>query len=67
MADERTPAPDSGPAGAPAGRNPIVVEGESTEVRAAEGEPSPSEAPANFASTDAPQAPADTAPPEAPA
>ena len=67
MADEATPASESGPAGAPAGRTPIVIEGEATEVRAAEGEPSPSEAPADFASTDPPQAPADMAPPEAPA
>jgi hypothetical protein len=67
MADEATPAPESGPAGAPAGRTRIVIEGEATEVRAAEGEPSPSEAPADFASTDPPQARADMAPPEAPA
>jgi hypothetical protein len=70
MADEATPAPESGPAGAPPGRTPIVIEGEAMEVRAAEGEPSPSETPADFASTDAPQAPADMAaaeaPPEAP-
>ena len=66
MADEATPAPESGPAGAPAGRTPIVIEGEATEVRAAEGEPSPSETPADFASTDAPQAPADMAAAEAP-
>ena len=65
MADEATPASESGPAGAPAGRTRIVIEGEATEVRAAEGEPSPSEAPADFASTDPPQAPADMAPPEA--
>jgi hypothetical protein len=65
MADEATPAPESGPAGAPAGRTRIVIEGEAAEVRAAEGEPSPSEAPADFASTDPPQAPADMAPPEA--
>src|ERR1700691_6058411 len=65
MADEATPAPESRPAGAPAGRTRIVIEGEATEVRAAEGEPSPSEAPADFASTDPPQAPADMAPPEA--
>ena len=64
MADEATPASESGPAGAPAGRTPIVIEGEATEVRAAEGEPSPSEAPPDFASTAAPQAPADMAPPE---
>ncbi|MFZ0206939.1 MAG: hypothetical protein WAL59_12625, partial [Roseiarcus sp.] len=67
MADEATPASESGPAGAPAGRTPIVIEGEATEVRAAEGEPSPSEAPTDFASTDTPQAPADMEPPEAPA
>src|SRR5271168_2848185 len=67
MADEATPASESGPAGAPAGRTRIVIEGEATEVRAAEGEPSPSEAPADFASTDAPQAPADMPPPQAPA
>jgi hypothetical protein len=42
-----------------------VIEGKAMEVRAAEGEPSPSEAPADFASTDPPQAPADMAPPEA--
>jgi hypothetical protein len=66
MADEATPASESGPAGAPAGRTPIVIEGEATEVRAAEGEPSPSEAPADFASTGPSQAPADMAPPEAP-
>jgi hypothetical protein len=65
MADEATPASESGPAGAPAGRTPIVIEGEATKVPAAEGEPSPSEAPADFASTAAPQAPADMAPPEA--
>ena len=65
MADEATPAPESGPAGAPGGRTRIVIEGKATEVRAAEGEPSPSEAPADFASTDPPQAPADMAPPEA--
>src|SRR5277367_1534054 len=67
MAEEATPASESGPAGAPAGRTPIVIEGEATEVRATEGEPSPSEAPADFASTYAPQAPADVARPEAPA
>jgi hypothetical protein len=67
MADEATPASESGPAGAPAGRTRIVIEGKATEVRAAEGEPSPSEAPADFASTDPPQARADMAPPEAPA
>src|SRR5271163_1013370 len=67
MADEATPASESGPAGAAAGRTPIVIEGEATEVRAAEGEPSPSEAPADFTSTDPPQAPANMAPPEAPA
>jgi hypothetical protein len=67
MADEATPASESGPSGAPAGRTRIVIEGEATEVRAAEGEPSPSEAPADFASTDPPQAPADMPPPEAPA
>ena len=61
MADEATPASKSGPAGAPAGRTPIVIEGEPTEVRAAEGEPSPSEAPADFTSTDRPQAPANIA------
>ena len=65
MADKATPASESGPAGAPAGRTRIVIEGEATEVRAAEGEPSPSETPADFASTDPPQAPADMAPPEA--
>jgi hypothetical protein len=65
MADEATPAPESGPAGAPGGRTRIVIEGKAMEVRAAEGEPSPSEAPADFASTDPPQAPADMAPPEA--
>jgi hypothetical protein len=66
MADEATPASESGPAGAPAGRTRIVIEGEATEVRAAEGEPSPSEASADFASTDPPQqAPADMAPLEA--
>src|ERR1700691_5718792 len=65
MADEANPASESGPAGAPAGRTRIVIEGEATEVRAAEGEPSPSEAPADFASTAAAQAPADMAPPEA--
>jgi hypothetical protein len=65
MADEATPASESGPAGAPAGRTPSVIEGEATEVRAAEGEPSPSEASPDFASTAAPQAPADMAPPEA--
>jgi hypothetical protein len=67
MADEATPAPESGPAGAPGGRTRIVIEGKAMEVRAAEGEPSPSEAPADFASTDPPQAPADMVPPEAPA
>ena len=65
MADEATPASESGPAGAPAGRTRIVIEGKATEVRAAEGEPSPSDAPADFASTDPPRAPADMAPPEA--
>ena len=67
MADEATPLPESGPAGAPRGRAHIVIEAEATEVRAAEGEPSPSEAPTDFASTDTPQAPADMEPPEAPA
>src|SRR5277367_3631576 len=67
MAEEATPASESGPAGAPAGRTRIVIEGEATELHAAEGEPSPSEAPTDFASTDTPQAPADMEPPEAPA
>src|ERR1700683_4731162 len=67
MADEATPASESGPAGAPAGRTRIVIEGEATEVRAAEGEPSPSEAPADFTSTDPPQAPANMAPRKPPA
>ena len=65
MADEATPASESRPAGAPAGRTPIVIAGEATEVRAAEGDPSPSEVPPDFASTAAPQAPAEMAPPEA--
>jgi hypothetical protein len=68
MADEATPAPESGPAGAPPGRPHIVIEGEATELHAAEGEPLPSEAPADFASTEAPPdfTPAET-PPQTPA
>jgi len=62
MADEPTPVPESGPAGAPApGHDPNVIEGEATELYAAEGETSPSEATSEFAPTEAPYTPADPA------
>jgi hypothetical protein len=77
MADDATPESESEPAGA-SGRQhvPVVIEGEATDLHSAEAEPSPSEAPEefvaaeppqereDFASIEAPQAPAE---PDAPA
>ena len=67
MADDATPESESEPAGAPGRQHvPVVIEGEATEVHSAEGEPSPSEPPRDFVSTEPPKEHEDFAPTEAP-
>jgi hypothetical protein len=66
MADDATPESESEPAGAPGRQHvPVVIEGEATELPSAEGEPSPSEAPEDFVATEPPQERAEFAPTEA--
>src|ERR1700728_2150684 len=63
MADDATPASESDPAGAPGQKHlPLVIEGEATELHAAEEKTSPSEAPTEFGGTESPQPPEEFAP-----
>jgi len=66
MADDATPESESKPAAPGRQHVPVVIEGEATEHHSTEGAPSPSGAPEDIVSPEAPQERADFAPTEAP-